>query len=174
MERRALILALSLTLPLALYGIPYAYAATTSSSYIVFTSHDLVATSVPPTDLGVSCHTGDYATGGGAGTDGDTTAIVPTFSGPTRAGSVVSSGQPDGWRGGFNYPNPATSFYAGITLEVFAICQTPLTVAGVGVPQFGSLYVAIALGALIYFMLARRSTRKPAMSSVGVDGHQLA
>jgi hypothetical protein len=164
MERRALVLALSLTLPLALYGIPYAYAATTSSSYVVFNTHTLIATDVPPTDLGVSCHAGDYATGGGAGTDGDTTAIVPTFSGPTRAGGVVSSGQPDGWRGGFNYPNPAGTFNAGIALEVFAVCQTPLTVAGIGVPQFGSLYVAIALGAVVYFLLSRQFARRPNLS----------
>jgi hypothetical protein len=164
MERRALVLALSLTLPLALYGIPYAYAATTSSSYVVTTSHTLIASDVPPTDLTANCHSGDYATGGGAGTDADTTAIVATFSGPTRGGSVVGSGQPDGWRASFNYPNPAGTFYAGIALEVFAICQTPLTVAGIGVPQFGSLYVAIALGAVVYFMLARRAAGRPTLS----------
>jgi hypothetical protein len=32
-ERRALVLALALNLPLGLYGIPYAYAAQTSTSY---------------------------------------------------------------------------------------------------------------------------------------------
>ena len=163
MEKRALVLALSLTLPLAIYGIPYAYAAT-SSSYVVSTSHTLVSTDVPPTDLGVSCHSGDYATGGGAGSDGDTTAVVPTFSGPTRGGSVIASGQPNGWRAGFNYPNPAGTFFAGIQLNVFAVCQAPITVAGIGVPEFGSLYVAIALGAVLYFMLSRQFARRPAVS----------
>src|SRR5229473_1450810 len=38
MEKRAFVLSLALTLPLALYGIPYAYAASTQSTYIVFTS----------------------------------------------------------------------------------------------------------------------------------------
>jgi hypothetical protein len=35
MEKRALILALALTIPLALYGIPYAYASVTSSDYVI-------------------------------------------------------------------------------------------------------------------------------------------
>jgi hypothetical protein len=161
MEKRALVLALSLTLPLALYGIPYAYAATTSTTYVVANTHTLLSTDVPPTDIGANCNSGDYATGGGAGTDGDTTNVVPTFSGPTRGGSVVFSGQPNGWKASFNYPNPAGSFYAGIELTVFVVCQTPITVAGIGVPQFGSLYVAIALGALVYFVAARRFTPRP-------------
>jgi hypothetical protein len=44
------------------------------------------------------------------------------------------------------------------------VCQTPIVVAGIGVPQFGSLYVAIALGAVVYFMLSRRFARKPTTS----------
>src|SRR5260370_39699295 len=63
MERRAAILAVGLTLPLVLYGIPYAYAATTSSTYGV-----LQAFSVPPNSAkGVegACNPGDYVTGGG-------------------------------------------------------------------------------------------------------------
>lgn len=163
MEKRALVLALSLTLPLALYGIPYAYAAT-SSSYVVSTSHTLVATDVPPTDIKASCHSGDYATGGGAGTDLDTTSVAPTFSGPTSGGSVAFSGQPNGWVASFNYPNPAGTFFAGGQLTVFVVCQTPITVAGIGVPEFGSLYVAIALGAVLYFMLSRQFARRPAVS----------
>jgi hypothetical protein len=39
---------------------------------------------------------------------------------------------------------------------VYVVCQTPITVAGIGVPQFGSLYIAIALGAVVYFLLVRR------------------
>ena len=45
------------------------------------------------------------------------------------------------------------------------VCQTPVTVAGVGVPEFGSLYAAIALGAVAYFMLSRRLTRRPTLSA---------
>jgi hypothetical protein len=41
-------------------------------------------------------------------------------------------------------------------MSMRAVCQTPVTVAGVSVPEFGSLYVAIALGAVLYFLLARR------------------
>jgi hypothetical protein len=50
----------------------------------------------------------------------------------------------------------------GAVTEVYIICQSPITVAGVGVPEFGSLYVAIALGAVVYFMLSRRFGRRPA------------
>jgi hypothetical protein len=46
------------------------------------------------------------------------------------------------------------------------ICQTPLTVAGIGVPEFGSLYVAIALGAVVYFVMSRRLARRPTMSAI--------
>jgi hypothetical protein len=49
-------------------------------------------------------------------------------------------------------------------LDAFAICQTPITVAGIGVPEFGSFYVAIALGAVVYFMLSRRLARSPTIS----------
>lgn len=44
-ERRALLLALALTLPLLLYGVPYAYAAQTSSSYTVESTIAVAASS---------------------------------------------------------------------------------------------------------------------------------
>jgi hypothetical protein len=51
------------------------------------------------------------------------------------------------------------------TVVVDVVCQTPIAaVAGVSVPQFGSLYVAIALGAVAYFMLSRRFARTPTIS----------
>src|SRR6267378_1605501 len=62
MERRAIILALALTLPLALYGVPYAYAVTTSSTYLV---HDSAAATTSTLVVRVHCTTGDYATGSG-------------------------------------------------------------------------------------------------------------
>jgi len=45
------------------------------------------------------------------------------------------------------------------------ICQTPINVAGIGVPQFGSLYVAIALGAVLYFLLSKRFAGRPSLSA---------
>jgi hypothetical protein len=47
------------------------------------------------------------------------------------------------------------------------ICQSPITaVAGVSVPEFGSLYVAIALGAVIYFALSRQHAgKRPAQAT---------
>lgn len=150
MQRGALVLALALTLPLVLYAVPYAYAATTSSTYVV-----------SATDTGfavVNCNAGDYATGGGA--DGGSSAIIrnkPMFWDGVQY-NQISTGQPNAWLAS-----------AGLSpVTVWVICQTPLTVAGVTVPEFGSLYVAIALGAVVYFMLTRRFTRKPTSISAPV------
>ena len=149
MEKRALVLALALTLPLALYGIPYAYAAQSSSSYVVI-EHD--ATLVPVARA--HCDTGDYATGGGGRPDNPFDHIVTSeplfFDGTTY--SIVSTGQqPNAWGVLTDHP--------GITSEV--VCQKPIPlVAGISIPEFGSLYVAIALGAVIYFALSRQHAGK--------------
>ncbi len=154
---------MALTIPLMLYGIPYAYAATVGQTTIVSITHTIVSTDLTSIDLQVNCPSGDYATGGSAGTDLDTTNVVPTFSGPTVGGTVAGSGTPDGWRAGFNFDSTsAVTFDVGGVLELFVICQAPITVAGIGVPQFGSLYLAIALGALVYFVMARRVSLKTA------------
>jgi hypothetical protein len=148
MEKRALVLALALTLPLALYGIPYAYANTVSSSYVVSSSTSQI----------VHCNPGDYANGGG----GIVASGSIRASEPVKGGSVPTSpadGAPDGW-----YIDGTTSL-TSTTFLVFVVCQTPITVAGIGVPEFGSLYVAIALGAVVYFMLARRFARRPTISA---------
>jgi hypothetical protein len=150
MEKRAVILALALTLPLALYGIPYAYAATSSSSYVV------KADSFPLTNAHVHCNAGDYATGGG---------------GRTRAGSTLTTyTEPETWNGVSYVPTVsgtpnAWGAEANDILTVFVVCQTPITVAGIGVPEFGSLYVAIALGVIVYFFLSRQFARRPTISA---------
>jgi hypothetical protein len=147
-ERRALVVALALTFPLLLFGVPYAYANTVSSSYTVSSS----------TSQQVHCNSGDYATGGG----GVVASGAVRASEPLVGGSVPSSpadGAPNGW-----YIDGTVSLVSG-TFLVFVVCQTPITVAGVTVPEFGQLYVAIALGAVAYFMLSRRFTRRPTMSA---------
>jgi hypothetical protein len=148
MERRALVLALALTLPLALYGIPYAYASATSSSYLVL--------NIGNGAVYVHCNTGDYATGGGALAVDSANWIgesYPVFwTGSNYVG--ISTGQPNAWTASAH--NPASDF-----VNVFVICQTPIVVAGIGVPEFGSLYVAIALGAVLYFLMARRFAGRP-------------
>jgi hypothetical protein len=152
MERRALLLALALTLPLILYGIPYAYAATISSSYVVNAAELFV-----PAHSGASstafCHAGDYATGGGFLNVGPIGVVLVTESAPPQV-----AGQPSAWRVNYYNQDPVNQFEVG---SAFAICQTPITVAGIGVPEFGSLYVAIALGAVLYFLLSKRFTRSP-------------
>jgi len=150
MKTRALVLALALTFPLALYGIPYAYAATTSSTYTV----DGPTSTITPGShqaLYADCNQGDYVTGGG-------------YSGGLTTNIVVSISQPDrgvGW--GIEVYNTGSTF--NIDANAVAVCQTPITVAGIGVPEFGSLYVAIALGALLYFALSRKFSRGPTMSA---------
>jgi len=165
MERRALVLALALVLPLALFGIPYAYATVTSSDHGVQST----MTVHPQAESGsnVACPSGDYAVSGGYqpasfGSSSSTgfqffPDIFSTF--PTLGGTQIFTGQtPDGW--GFEGVNDAN---VDATAIVWVVCQTPVTVAGIGVPQFGSLYVAIALGAVVYFMLSRRFARRPAI-----------
>jgi hypothetical protein len=159
MEKRALLLALALTLPLAIYGIPYAYAISTSSTYTV---DDVKVVSPHSTvELVATCNPGDYATGGGydSGFEGGLGA-------PVYALASFSSGgvNPNSWNVFLLNPNDAASF---VTARV--ICQTPITVAGVTVPEFGSLYLAIALGAVVYFMLSRHFMRRPAISAAKVS-----
>jgi hypothetical protein len=57
----------------------------------------------------------------------------------------------------------ASGFSIDTTAQV--TCQSPITVAGIGVPQFGSLYVAIALGVVVYFILSRRYAGRPTISA---------
>jgi hypothetical protein len=137
-ERRALLLALALMVPLALYGIPYAYASVTSSSYISTS----VGTSQP---LYAHCNAGDYATGGGGYVAGLYLSVPQVFDGVAYSSS--DSGVPNAW---------AVAGTTGASAKVWVVCQTPITVAGIGVPEFGSLYAAIALGAVVCFVLARQ------------------
>jgi hypothetical protein len=150
MERRVLAVALVLTVPLAFYGIPYAYAVQTSSSYQVKVSATATDDSFP---LIAYCNGGDYATGGGGGIH-----VTGAFVRETLPISYVSPPTPYGWFAEFGGST-------GFQVDTYAVCQTPITVAGIGVPQFGSLYVAIALGAVLYFMLSRRFARRPALSA---------
>jgi hypothetical protein len=152
MEKRALVLALALTLPLALYGIPYAYAATTSSSYQVKGDFIFIPANFGTGIAHANCQNGDYATGGGFSQGGGFDIL---------SSEATSDTNPGGWS--VNAQNPSANTHLFVRAD--AICQTPITVAGIGVPEFGSLYVAIALGAVAYFMLSRRFGRKPTISA---------
>ena len=156
-QSRAIVLVLALTLPLALYGIPYAYATTVGSTYVKYAVG--VATEVTPNIIvKVSCNSGDYATGG-AGIATDPHVVVQSV--PTAGGAGVPLGQtPDGWA--VSFADPVGILYDA---TAYVVCQTPITVGGVGVPEFGSFYVAIALGAMVYFLISRRSNRGPMMSA---------
>jgi hypothetical protein len=149
-ETRALVLALALTLPLALYAIPFAYAVGTQSTYVVKTSPDL------STGLGsaqAKCSSALDSTEHYGYTNQNIVTLLSVFPVNSGGSEVVTGDNPNGWRLIF-------SSAPGAVTEVYIICQSPITVAGVGVPEFGSLYAAIALGAVAYFMLSRRFGRK--------------
>src|SRR6266550_6695884 len=86
MERRAVILAMALTLPLALYGVPYAYASTTSSTYNVYNG---VSVGFGETQIFAQCNAGDYVTGGGFDIFPETTVITSEPLTSTNAGWLV-------------------------------------------------------------------------------------
>ncbi len=140
----------SLTLPLALYGIPYAYAATSTSSYQV---HNFVTIPNDSTihEVDAVCNSGDYAVGGGYNTAVGNLNEVVLGAIPTSGAAHSISGTPDRWTALVRNSGAVSD-----EIDVAVVCQTPVTIAGIGVPEFGQLYVAIALGALVYFLLARR------------------
>jgi hypothetical protein len=152
-RRAEAVLALVLVVPLALYFVPYAYAAQTTATYAV----DQVCTIPNDSSLHACdalCTSGDNATGGGF--------VLPAGGGLElfAANAVLGGGKPIGYEAvvrptAFNFPRVLTS-------EAF--CQTPIAVAGIGVPEFGSLYTAIALGAVVFFLLSRYMSGKKPLS----------
>jgi hypothetical protein len=163
MEKRALVLALALTVPLALYGIPYAYAATTGDTATVISGNGNAASNgaglpfapIFTNSNGICTVTYDVFEDG-----------AQTFSVRFSANGVPAGNTQYTAAGGNSHTDTVAAsevdltIYAGSSSTVYyaysAICHSTLAVAGIGVPQFGSLYVAIALGAVVYFLLAKR------------------
>ena len=152
-----------LVLPLLLYGVPYAYAAITSSTYVV----EGGSSGGPKASVSgsVQCAAGDYATGGGAQVNPQTSARAfvvaskPQFFDGTSFHDIPT-GQPNAWAGTVKTATGTAT--DPLEVDVWVVCQTPIPVpAGIGVPEFGSLYVAIALGAVVYFLLSRRQAGRP-------------
>ncbi len=157
MRKAEAVLAVVLVVPLALYFVPYAYASATQVTYVV--------NGPPISTLGGQLHNEFQVK---CSSPSDFTLhytdrspeevplfeVVPLDSG----GGVANTGEtPNGWI--FALHN-AVSF--GVTTEVDIYCQSPVTVAGIGVPEFGSLYAAIALGAVVFFLMSRyMSGKKP-------------
>jgi hypothetical protein len=160
MEKRSLVLAVALTLPLLLYGIPYAYAATTTqSTYVVRATFPIMAGGALGLVI-IQCASPSDFTQHYAVSNPEQFPVsgVNTIN---SAGLKTNTGDnPNGWL--IEVHNLCTGSAFGITAEI--ICQSPITVtvAGINVPEFGSLYVAIALGAVIYFALSRQHSGKRA------------
>ena len=157
MQRRSLILALALTLPLASYGIPYVYAAT-QSTYVV--SRDATYDNGSTLVNNIMClSTSDYSLSYGLRDQGYF-SWFSTYPLDSNGHNAATGSSPNGWQ-----LQARTTLSNTGTEGLFIMCQSPVTVAGIGVPQFGSLYVAIALGAVVYFMLSRRFTGRPTIST---------
>ncbi len=153
MKKRVVALALALRLPLALYGVPYTYALTTQSTYGVRTSLAIgsgVTSEVKIRCLSFSDSTEHYS----VSAPQFRVDLVELLTSTGTFGST--SDTPNGWD--LFLTNTAGS----ATVDVFIICESPITVAGIGVPEFGSLYTAVALGAILFFFLSRyMSAKKP-------------
>jgi hypothetical protein len=161
MEKRAVVLSLALTLPLLLYGIPYAYAASTQSTYVVRATFPIM-TAGATGFVFIQCASPSDFTQHYSVSNPEQFPVNNVFT-INSAGIKTNTGDnPNGW---FIVVHNLTTGSA-FTIQAEIICQSPLTlVAGIGVPEFGSLYVAIALGALVYFMLARHFARRPSTVS---------
>jgi len=161
MERRALVLALALTLPLALYGIPYAYAVTTQSTYVKQDQGVVPASSSLAFHLQCSSSS-DFTQHWSSEHERSNLVEIRAVDALNNNGLTALNGDnPNGWLIVIHNPSSSNAIFESVQI----ICQSPITtVAGVGVPEFGSLYVAIALGALVYFMLARRSAKRSIIS----------
>jgi hypothetical protein len=152
MNKPALALALALVGPLAVYEIPYAHASTIAPPTKKIALHVIaLGTDSTPT---ASCNSGDYATGGGDDFDPgliNHTSEANAFTNP--GGWIVDASNPTG---------------GSLDLVVLVVCQTPITVAGVGGPQFGSLSFAfaIAIGAVAHFVPSRRSREDRRLSAL--------
>jgi hypothetical protein len=147
MNGREKILVLALAIPLLLYCVPYAYATTVSSSYVV--SNTFLQLPGTVVEVTATCNTGDYATGGGYET---IPAYTVYLSEPAPIGGT---GAPDGWTVSRNLGGSEST-----DLTAYVVCQTPITVGGITVPEFGSLYAAIAIAAIAYFGLSLLKARK--------------
>jgi len=153
-------LALALTLPLALYGIPYAYAATTQSTYIVLKEVSLLSGPGVLTFTDVQCLNPSDFTLHYTAISTDRGSVVGAEWLDSTGNIALTANNPNGWRIWANNPTAGR-----IPMNEEIACQSPITVAGIGVPEFGSLYVAIALGAVVYFMLSRRLARGSTLSA---------
>src|SRR3989442_12114198 len=122
-----------LVIPLALYFVPYSYALSSSS----YTVQDTVV--VPPhmtAETTPFCNTGDYVTGGGYLLNGQLGDVLILVSRPFVPGT-----NPSGW----NVQGYDQSSQTSVTdsIVAYAVCQRPVMVAGIGVPEFGNFYIAI-------------------------------
>lgn len=126
---------------------------TTSSSYTVETAFHLDPLVGPVTGT-ASCNPGDYATGAGFG------QIFLITGGALVSDLEPNPSVPGTTPTGYSLVVTNENAVIGLNMDVWAVCQTPITVAGIGVPEFGSLYAAIALAAVVYFGLSLLRTRK--------------
>jgi len=169
MRKGRLLLALSLVIPLGVYFVPYAYAAQTVTTYSVHSPPDTIkAHNTAFYDvkcLGSSDYSAAFPAlstvqGPAVTLDSKPGLSIYSLAPLNSAGAPAADGQTvNGWE---VFVANTNSFDLISTRGlVIILCTNPVTVAGIGVPEFGQLYTAIALGAVVFFMLSRRASRTP-------------
>jgi hypothetical protein len=142
MKKDQKVLILMLIVPLFLFGTGYAYAQQITSTYIAYS-----LTSVPAGQTSTTnayCNSGDFATGG------DTAFGPGLISGGGAPIPIVQGATPVGWTGTAENPTGSPG-----SLVAYAICMSPTTVAGIGVPEFGFTYIIMILGVAVYAILTK-------------------
>lgn len=133
-----------LVMPLVLYGVGYAYAQVSTQIYERSSTHVIVAQRY--SSFTAWCDVFDYVTGGGYN-------VMGGWRYDERVVSSMSNteGEQQGWL--------VTIFgmHGGSeeTITVYARCMPPITVAGIGVPEFGSFYILLSVVVGAYFVLFR-------------------
>ena len=143
MKKDLKILVLLLAIPLLLFGTGYAYAQQTTSSYLTYLSVDVPAGQSSGA-VDVYCDTGDFATGGASAKEGEM-----ILNGESPLPQALGA-TPWGWRA--DAVNPTED---PLQLTVYVVCMSPITIAGIGVPEFGSIYILMIIGAAVYLVLTK-------------------
>jgi hypothetical protein len=142
------IVLIALSIPVALFGVGYASAQQFATDYVRVNSVPMKVSQT--TIASVSCDPGDLPTGGEYQIhEGGAVAGVGEANVFVVYGSPL--GAPNTWTVvAFDHWQRDT-----LILEVYLYCMSPITVAGIGMPEFGSIYIVIILAAAFYSVLTR-------------------
>lgn len=142
------IMLLALTIPIALFGVGYTYAQQFTTDYVRLNIVPMKVSQA--TVASVSCDPGDLPTGGeyqihekGAVAKVGKANVFTVYGSPLGASNTLTVVA-------FDHRQRDT-----LILEVYLHCISPITVAGISVPEFGSIYSVIILTTAFYTILTR-------------------